>query len=436
MELIYDSVKDELLSVKVDKRKDIYNYGADNAEPSLIEILIGGSVTAKRSVDEVAKSLYGKGFANGKVKVNTKGQTLNEVLRICARDYAKHNNFYLHVSYNADLEPLFFNPIPARDVRRWKKDDKGFSSKYVIYDNWDKKNGKINEDAFRYAYTFNLDKDVIRAQVEKDGGIQKYKGQLIHVQKDTTQVYAISDLHVVKADARTEYLSQQFRKNGSESGFLNSKVMVTPPFPDDETKNKFKKDLKAVRGADNAGGVILLPLNNQTDDVTKQVHIVDLTGKFSDKIFEYSDKKTEDSICKAFMVPKMLVNSSDNSLFGSSGELIREAKRQLWENKEEDRNRFEEVFSMLVNEQLVITSPFPEEEQAEEETEEQINAKAQANLRGSVGGVTALLAIQQSVAAGTTTKSAGVAMIENIYGFSNEQANAMLGDPEPLKATE
>lgn len=427
MELIYDAVKDDLLSVKVDKRKDIYNYGADNAEPSLIEILIGGSVTAKRSVDEVAKALYGKGFEGGKIKVNTKGQTLNEVLRICARDYAKHNNFYLHVSYDADLEPLYFNPIPARDVRRWKKDDKGFSSKYVIYDNWDKKNGKINEGAFRYAYTFNLDKEVIRAQVEKDGGIQKYKGQLIHIQKDTTQVYAVSDLDVVKADARTEYLSQQFRKNGSECGFLNSKVMVTPPFPDDESKDKFKKDLKAVRGSDNAGGVILLPLANQTDDVTKQIHIVDLTGKFSDKIFEYSDKKTEDSICKAFMVPKMLVNSSDNSLFGSSGELIREAKKQLWENKEEDRNRFEEVFSMLLNEQLVIISPFPQEEQKAEKTEEQINAEAQAELRGSVGGVNALTGVQANVANGLIPISAGVATIVNLYGFTGAQAQAMLG---------
>ena len=68
-----------------------------------------------------------------------------------------------------------------------------------------------------------------------------------------------------------------------------------------------------------------------------------------------------------------------------------------------------------------------------EETPEALNLAAQATLRGSVGGVTALLAIQQSVASGTTDKEAGVAMIMNIYGYDEETAESMLGNPKPVE---
>ena len=84
------------------------------------------------------------------------------------------------------------------------------------------------------------------------------------------------------------------------------------------------------------------------------------------KIFEYSDKQAEKEICKAFNVPLMLVSQTDNSLFGSSGEMLKEAKIQLWEIKEEERQLIENTFSKLmnlfasdkkVNEKLIIENP-------------------------------------------------------------------------------
>ena len=70
----------------------------------------------------------------------------------------------------------------------------------------------------------------------------------------------------------------------------------------------------------------------------------------------------------------------------------------------------------------------------EPQSEEQLAAKeirvAQAQLRGSVGGVTAILEIQKSVSEQITSYDAGVAMLENIFGYSNEVAKAMLGEPK------
>jgi HK97 family phage portal protein len=55
------------------------------------------------------------------------------------------------------------------------------------------------------------------------------------------------------------------------------------------------------------------------------------------------------------------------------------------------------------------------------------NILAQANLRGSVGGVQGILAIQASVQSGTTSSSAAIATLVEIYGFEDARARQILG---------
>lgn len=84
----------------------------------------------------------------------------------------------------------------------------------------------------------------------------------------------------------------------------------------------------------------------------------------------------------------------------------------------------EELFDMGIG----TGKPLP----PRESDPDQKNAKtleAQANLRGSVGGVQGLLAIQQGVAAGTTSIESGLSMLQIIYGFTPEEASALLGKP-------
>ena len=57
--------------------------------------------------------------------------------------------------------------------------------------------------------------------------------------------------------------------------------------------------------------------------------------------------------------------------------------------------------------------------------------ESQAALKGSVGGVTALMQLQQSVSEGTSDLSAAIAIVEEIYGISKEKATEMLGTPKP-----
>lgn len=61
---------------------------------------------------------------------------------------------------------------------------------------------------------------------------------------------------------------------------------------------------------------------------------------------------------------------------------------------------------------------------------DQTTLDAQAQLKGSVGGVQSLLEVQSSYAAGTTTYESAIAILDLIFGFNRDQAIRLLGNPE------
>ena len=58
------------------------------------------------------------------------------------------------------------------------------------------------------------------------------------------------------------------------------------------------------------------------------------------------------------------------------------------------------------------------------------NAKAQATLRGSVGGVSSILEIQAAYVAGTTSYGSAIAMLQYIFGFDELKSKELLGTPK------
>lgn len=72
--------------------------------------------------------------------------------------------------------------------------------------------------------------------------------------------------------------------------------------------------------------------------------------------------------------------------------------------------------------------------QADANQQEVETQKAQAQLRGSVGGVQGILAIQTAVSQGTATREAALSTLTIIYGFTDQQASDILGNPQPTQA--
>lgn len=60
-------------------------------------------------------------------------------------------------------------------------------------------------------------------------------------------------------------------------------------------------------------------------------------------------------------------------------------------------------------------------------------AKAQAQLKGSVGGIQGIIQMQQSVAQGFTTPESAIATLIEIYGIEKSTATAIIGKTKPIK---
>ena len=356
MKLTYNPHTDSPLDIKPDRRTEVFNFGADNAYPTLVETLIQGSVTAKNCVGKVAKSIYGKGFGEaGKVKVNKRGQSLNDFLRVAGKELATHNNLFIHIGYNGDLQINSLTVIPTTSCRVGKADDKGYSGKIVIYDNWAKDvQQRVQPAKFERVDVYNPNKTVILSQIEKAGSLKQYKGQILHIQEATNAVYSLSDLHPVLEDALLESRAQSFRRRGADKGFLNTKLMVVAPFASEEEEDDFNDALKSLQGAENSGGVLLLEASSLDGDVNTAVKLEDLSSAYNDTMFQYSEEQARKNICIAFEVPLNLVDATDSGLFGNSGELLTSMKQILWESQEEVRDRLTETLSALLSDSSIV----------------------------------------------------------------------------------
>ncbi len=346
---------DNRLSIKYNKVDGIYNWGLDNCYPQLVKTLINSSVTSKQCVDLNSKYIYGKGFDfvknvtdKNSLIVNKRGLNINQLLRIVSREFSEQNNVFLHINYNALYEIKSVDLLTAEDVRIGKADSTGYSGKYVVYDNWDKsKAKKIEKKDFNLIDKFNPNKEVIDAQVESAGGWNKYKGQILHITADFNELYSLSDVDSVLYDSDSEFQASVFKNSGLRKGFFGAKLFVTKPFADDIERRDFEKTINDLKGSENSSGVLLLEANVASDVLSEHMLIQNIDSNIDDKQFESSELSSAKNIRKAFGVPSILIEDGDNSIFGQSGELLKEAKKTHWENKEEERNIISDAFQLL-----------------------------------------------------------------------------------------
>jgi len=357
------NIRENILDVKEDKQTFCQNWGLDNCFPQLIEDLGQISVTTNFCFNKRASAIYGKGIQDTALRrmvVNKDGQSLNEVFRAAAKEVSRHNNAFIQVGYNSDLKIDSIKIIPNTDCRVGKLDSNKFNGKFLVYDNWAKNVAKkINVDAIQKIDNFSLNKEILQEQIEKAKGIRSHKGQILHVKNDTNIIYGISDLMPVLSEAVAESDSSTFRQSGISNGFLGSKLLIINPFEKDEDARDFKRNLKMHQGAENSNGLLVMETSQKTEDVSRQVHIEDLSSEYNDALLEYTDRVARKNIAISLEVPLILIDSSDSSLFGNSGELLKQARIELFNSQESNRELLTEAFEKILNNwHEPITQPF------------------------------------------------------------------------------
>jgi len=433
---------------------DVYSNDDDNAYPERMDRLINNSVTAKSAANIMVQYLIGKGYGTeaDKVIINKdKNLKLIDFADDVADDLVKQRGVFIHINYNALYQISDFSVLPFEWCRIGKKDSKDYNGKIVIHKDW----AKAKKGQPEPIDVYNPRKAVIDAQVEKAGGWDHYKGQVLFVNMDSKLIYPLSRIDSVADDCDSEAQSAIYKNRLLRKGFFGNTLVVTRPLVGDgvepgtkeyidaeSERAAFQKAIKESLGAENTGGVLCLEMDFAGEKLEDAILIKQIESKIDDKLFSYTEDSVQDNILVAFNnLPVGLIKTNDSALFGNSGEAIVEMKRTYWENTTKERNLLTATINLLLSKSqehseiivkpiTLIAADIEAIDGAESPDKEKL--LAQATLKGSVGGVTALLAIQTSVASGTTEYTAGVEILKEIFGFSETTAKAVLGTNKTL----
>ena len=293
-----------------DKKLEIYTYGKDNAYPLRVDLLKNNSITAKMASELMIQYIIGNGLGlNDNYKVNKK-EKLIDFANDLTFDIVNFRGCAIHFDYDLNFEPVNPTVIPFGRVRIGKKDSKEYNGKVLYKTDWQ----NTKEDAIVYD-VYNNDKAIVSSQIDKSGGIERYKGQIWYINLDKRYHYPLSRLDAVLNDCDSEAQSSIYRNQLLRKGFFGKQIVVTPPLVGNDEQEfiyndgvesinpkfaRLQSDAQEVKetierfiGAENAGGAMMVQLpdfEGKIDDIFK---VIKIDSTLDDKMFEYTEKQIE-----------------------------------------------------------------------------------------------------------------------------------------------
>lgn len=440
--------------VKWDKKLEIYQNGEDNSYTERIDRTINNSVTAKMASEIMVQYLIGKGFGESdNFKINDNQKLIDFAIDV-ADSLVRQRGVAIHFDYNLNFEAVNPKVIDFTKIRLGKKDSNFYNGKIVFKNDWnDTKEKEIVFDVF------NNKSEIIKKQIEKAGSIEKYKGQVLYINLDSRYFYPLSRIDAVMNDCDSESQAAIYKNMILRKGFFGKQIIMTPPLiSNDEPEmilndagdlvrnrefakrqaeaDEVKKTIESFIGSENAGGALMIESPDFINGIDTIFKIQTISSDLNDKMFEYTENSVSKNILMAFNnLPIALVKSPDSAMFGNSGASLLEAKKMYWENTSKERNKLETIINDIVqnlptwNGQYISVVSLFEMQQTDSASDIK-RLEAQSTLKGSVGGVQALLQIQQAVSSGLTDLESAIVIIEEIYGIERELAQKMLGTPK------
>jgi hypothetical protein len=230
-------------------------------------------------------------------------------------------------------------------------------------------------------------------------------------------------------------------KSAIENGIQPSIIWKIPYVMSPDERSAWEVNARhSGKGAKNYGRAIKLEAPSK--DQLPEIDVVNTTDNHA--LFEQTSKEQKEEIAISHGINPALMGVRIAGSLGQSEEIEFSAKqfKRIWLNS--NRKRVEDFLNELAKTCGIKTRLNIKEtelidlamEQGEQQTQvvngEPVavdkEAEARAMLKGSVGGVQGIIQIQTAVAEGLTDRGSAIALLELIYGFSNEDATRLLGD--------
>ena len=280
--------------------KDYILYGKDNQYPEYLYGLYNDVSTLKTIIEGTADYVIGddvicniKGFDR---QVNTKGDTLRELVRLCARDYLIYGGFAIQVIRNkvGDVRELYY--MDFRYIRSSKKNDvfwysEDFSKKYV-----------------------RGNKTVVYPKFIPDA--REVASSILYVSNNKSTTYPIPRYSGSIKACEMERAIDTYHLSSIENGFGGSYIInFLNGIPTDEIKSEIEKNVnEKFCGASNAGRVLINFANGKDNATTLEK--LD-TEDFGEK-YKAAAERAKNQIFTAFRaIPQLFGDMSAATGFNS-----------------------------------------------------------------------------------------------------------------------
>jgi len=423
-------------------RKWVTN-GEKNSYPQYVIDRRIGSPTNGSILEVFCELLYGKGLSLEGTDEIYEG--LSDIFptreqRKCLNDFETFGYYFMQIlrSKGTDKKIARIEHLPVENMAREKMNDEGDINGAYYCEDWN----NTNKYKPKYIPEFKgelTDSIMVKSIVPHQQG-QKYFSLPNYVQ----------GLQYAEMEEEISNFCINHIKNGLSFGYIinfNNGGNLT-----DEQKNDVERMIKnKLVGSQNAGKFILS--FNDSKDV--EVTVVPLEVSDAHSQWDFLTKLSSEKIVTSHGAFPALFGLQTSTGFSSNADELDVQSKLIQDYQIAPKQSFfiDELKSLLefnglktdlefiplrdgynsTEEEEAIEIPINEDEaitQAPKVSKE--TAKAQAALRGSVGGVQGILGIQTSVTEGKTDFESAITILMEIYGFDRKVAEKLLGNPDEV----
>lgn len=324
----------ERLDVNYIRQFGIQSYGEDNLYPQTLRQLVKGSSTGSECLERYADFIEGYGFRDipfSEYVVNRKGDTMDDIHEAVCRDMAMYNGFALHVNYNVDGKIVELHHVPFENCRLVDEDSNGYVGKIALHPDWSGKKVRatkfvaVTKENIDYINVFNPRKEVVMAQIEHEGGIETYNGQILWVSGAGKNVYPVGRADRVATELSTDEGLANVKFRNVRNNFFPAGIMVTKKASQFDRGDRFVDDvdfqevIKQMQGDTNASKI----LEVQIESDEEKPEFMEMNSKNYDKEFTATESSVTERIYSAFgQEPWYCIRIGR---IGFSGDILRDA---------------------------------------------------------------------------------------------------------------
>jgi hypothetical protein len=330
----------------------IFN-GEDNLRPIVIENLYDSSPSAGQAAWIYGSFLVGGGFEVDLSNVNLSDKLWyfknpNHLLYSLEESLSRHQGVFIHVGYNANYEKTSFEVVPYTLCRLGKADSEDYSGKIVVSSEGWSKWLKPKDDCIKVYDAYNPDPDIIDKQVERDGGWQNYKGQIMYFKFSDKYHYSVSMLEKAYFFADVEHHLGQYYSATVKRNFENAHIIRHKPFESKEDFDEFHKNIKSISGLKNASSKLVLEDEWDEVDQNGSLKIDEIKSDVKSDKYKHFEESSSNFIRKAHKnIPPQLMDYVSGKLGNTSGEDLIKAQAIYNASIARDKEMVEILFKEL-----------------------------------------------------------------------------------------